>query len=220
MTGALSLRPALALPRLSGRHGLPRQGAAPRSQDLLLHAAMATLTLVVLTGIYSGHHGTPTPKGAAYAIVGATATERQIVEEIQDRYTTEGLELPDLRVTFTDQDEPCRGYDGYYIYGQALVTFCRPADEGWGALGKLVTHEFAHALGRSQNDREVPSPLHVGNWRRPVDRLARPGPPPPPATRGEMHRHGVGTTPRAHRRGTVSRADRHLVTGRPVTPAP
>jgi len=145
MTGALSLRPALALPRLSGRHGLPRQGAAPRSQDLLLHAAKATLTLVVLTGIYSGHQGTPTPKGAAYAIVGATATERQIVEEIQDRYTTEGLELPDLRVTFTDQDEPCRGYDGYYIYGQALVTFCRPADEGWRALGKLVTHEFAHA---------------------------------------------------------------------------
>ncbi len=83
---------------------------------------------------------------ARYEIVGGTEVERDLFEKAHASFLAAGLQLPEtIAVEFTDDLSSCRGYEGFYVYGEATVTLCRQDAETWTGLRKLILHELGHA---------------------------------------------------------------------------
>jgi hypothetical protein len=86
------------------------------------------------------------------SVVG-TDDQRAFVEDVQSRFTSLGLALPDLEIRFSDDDEACDGHLGMF----------RPRSEGWGIdicsdLANVLPHELGHAWERvalSDADRQA-----------------------------------------------------------------
>ena len=108
-------------------------------------ALLATATVVLVASPASTTTSSPGPATATSphattTVHGGSASDRALLEEAVARFHSAGLALPDLDVTFHDDEDACRGHDGWFTTATSpwSVRICSD-------LRFVATHELAHA---------------------------------------------------------------------------
>ncbi len=64
--------------------------------------------------------------------------EQELVDFAYSRFALVGIELPDVRIEFPDDEAACHGYGGVYLPSKTTVRICRPSKT-------TMIHELAHS---------------------------------------------------------------------------
>lgn len=105
----------------------------------LLHAAAPSTPAL---------HDSPTPTPVSIGVEAPSVEEpgvepfsheeRELVDFAYSRLALVGIELPDVRIEFPEDEAACRGYGGVYLPSKMTVRICRPSKT-------TMIHELAHS---------------------------------------------------------------------------
>ena len=88
-------------------------------------------------------HDSPLPTEASISIEAPSVEplsveEQELVDFASSRFALVGIELPDVRIEFPDDEAACHGYGGVYVPSKTTVRICRPSK-------RTMIHELAHS---------------------------------------------------------------------------
>ena len=164
---------------MTRRRRARRRSCAPRPTLLLLAGAVlllpgprsvatadavpVTADAVPVTG--DGTQGPPrTSLAPSVAVLDASAAEQRLLDGALTRFRDAGMRLPDLRVTFHDDEAPCHGHLGWFSARTRPWSVHVCSD-----LPFVVTHELAHAwidahVGRAE-EQAILDATGLEHWR-------------------------------------------------------
>jgi len=138
---------------VSDQHSIPRPLAHP---DTRSPAALADTPnrfsddgAIVLAGAGT-YAGAATP---GIEVRGAGPAEADLADWALGRFEEAGLQLPDIIVTFHDDNDGCSGAAGLYTHGEpAEVHLCVPAERPTKVRKLIALHELGHAWAEHRTD--------------------------------------------------------------------
>ena len=93
------------------------------------------------------------PSLPAVRVRGGDGTDRDLAGWAVGRFSEAGLDLPEVTITFHDDDAPCRGNTGLYRPGPPAEVHLCISDGRPETVKKLITlHELGHAWAEAHVD--------------------------------------------------------------------